>query len=1213
MARQVKKSILSWIIPFHALSLIDRNTSSFQMRILFLLLLMVAGSATVPAKLFAQATVATGTIQGLVSDPSGSAIVAAKITIASENTGQTIAVESTSAGTYSSGPLIPGKYGVKVEASGFKTVQQSVQVRVGNVTSADFKLSIGEQTEIVFVQSEAVQVDTQQSSVQGVLSAQEIQTLPINGRNFLDLAQLDPGVQIQDGTNFDPTKVGYSSISFQGRFGRSARIEVDGVDISDETVGTTTQDIPSSAIQEFQISQSSLDLSNELSSSGAVNVVTRSGSNQLHGEAFGLFRDSSAAANLPAGPGLEAPFQRSQFGGRFAGPILKDKFFFFVDAERTLQDLHAPVSLPEPFSAQSGTLPAPYRETETLVRADYQLTANARAFYRFTDYQSADDATFFPSSFQVYRSRNISHDHAFGLDFTTGKFSHSIRFNYLGFHNDIADATRGSGLPFADLPVSLNIGPFQTGPNLLAPQFTLQTDRQLKYDGSRTWGAHILRYGVDYNFIHDVGFAAFFSVAPQIDINLTQVEINFAENSCGTGTPCFPALDPTQGPASNPLNYPVELALFGTGQGFVSEKSALGQRAGGLGPDNRIGLYVGDTWRFRPNLTVNYGLRYVRDTGRQDSDLPAFPQLDSIQPGLGNRISQPNLNFAPQLGFAYDPWKNGKTSIRGGIGLFYDNSVFNNVYGDRPFRLQNGPFDSVTAACLGPGIPAPVPTESVTLQPSFCGTPTAYAAVGNVDTAMSEFESTLQSDMPFSLTTPNPGFFQSLANSGVNVTATTPGSFMLGPDYRTPRSLQLNIGMQREISRGTVLSADYLRNVATRFLLAVDQNHGGDVRYFNKNAALAAISATNTAFGCGAGTDSASIDCAIGAGATMASYATNGLGSPGLDFGGPCPIATGCAFSGLNPAYGTMSMANSIGRSVYNALQMKLTQQVARPLPGMLNLNTQVSYSLSRFVSPGAGNYVTPAQSDEDLVNNALDNSSPLRYMGPNLLDRTHQLSFGVTGNLVHGFEASIVSHFYSPLSLPIVVPNTGLGPGEIFRTDFTGDGTVEDPMPGTKMGSFGRDVNGSSLNNLIQHYNQKVAGQPTPAGQVLVSNGLFTSGQLATPGFGGVAPTVPLAPAGQVSDAWLRALDFKLAWRYSFPDRLDHLSVEPSMGVFNTFNFSNYDLPPGLMSPLLAGSPGSINGTDQANRIANRVGVGTGVFSLGSPRVFEFGLRIEF
>jgi hypothetical protein len=210
-----------------------------------------------------------------------------------------------------------------------------ITVLIGNTASRSVRLLVGAGDQVLDVTSSALQVNTQQAIVQGVLSSQQIENLPLNGRNFLDLAQLEPGVQIQDGQNFDPTKAGYSSVSFGGRYGRAARIEVDGVDVSDETVGTTTADIPSSAMQEFQLSQSSLDLSTELTSSGAVNVTTRSGTNDFHGEAFGLFRDSSTAAKLPTPPGLSSPFQRSQFGGHFGGPILKNKAFFFLDAERT--------------------------------------------------------------------------------------------------------------------------------------------------------------------------------------------------------------------------------------------------------------------------------------------------------------------------------------------------------------------------------------------------------------------------------------------------------------------------------------------------------------------------------------------------------------------------------------------------------------------------------------------------------------------------------------------------------------------------------------------------------------------------------------------------------------------------------------------------------------------------------------------------------------
>ena len=201
------------------------------------------------------------------------------------------------------------------------------------------------------MQASESQINTEQATVQGVLTQAQIDNLPVNGRNFLDLksAARVSGVQIQDGQNFDPTKAGYSSISFGGRFGRTARIEVDGVDVSDETVGTTTEDIPEGAIQEFQVSQSSLDMSTELTSSGAVNVTTKSGTNGLHGQAFGQFRDSSLGASLPVPTGFKAPYQRSQYGANLGGPIIKNKLFFFADGERTKQDTQVPVPISSPF------------------------------------------------------------------------------------------------------------------------------------------------------------------------------------------------------------------------------------------------------------------------------------------------------------------------------------------------------------------------------------------------------------------------------------------------------------------------------------------------------------------------------------------------------------------------------------------------------------------------------------------------------------------------------------------------------------------------------------------------------------------------------------------------------------------------------------------------------------------------------------------------
>jgi hypothetical protein len=313
---------------------------------------------------------------------------------------------------------------------------------------------------------------------------------------------------------------------------------------------------------------------------------------------------------------------------------------------------------------------------------------------------------------------------------------------------------------------------------------------------------------------------------------------------------------------------------------------------------------------------------------------------------------------------------------------------------------------------------------------------------------------------------------------------------------------------------------------------------------------------------------------------------------------------------------------------VYNGLHTKLSINIKRPLLAIRTFNLQMSYALSRFENTGAAvgpdSPVTARGNDQDYIIPSLDNADPNRYFGPSTLDRTHQLSFGGYLFLPAGVQLGLISHFYSPLSTTLTVPNTALGAGEIFRTDFTGDGTPQDPVPGTHVGEFDRGINASNIDRVLTNYNNSVALQLTPAGQMLLQSGLFTAGQL---GVGdslcynnpnnqplnslcAIAPTIPLAPAGQVNLSWLRSLDLRAAWSHTFRDGI---TIQPSAGFYNLFNFANFDLPESMMSGLLAGTAGTINGTDPVAHNANRVGVGTGVFSLGSPRELEFSLKISF
>jgi hypothetical protein len=308
-----------------------------------------------------------------------------------------------------------------------------------------------------------------------------------------------------------------------------------------------------------------------------------------------------------------------------------------------------------------------------------------------------------------------------------------------------------------------------------------------------------------------------------------------------------------------------------------------------------------------------------------------------------------------------------------------------------------------------------------------------------------------------------------------------------------------------------------------------------------------------------------------------------------------------------------------IGRSVYNGLQATLKQNASNPLPGIRHANFQVSYSFSRYVSTAR---------DGDFINFPTDYANPTRYIGPNGLDRTHQISFGGYMDLPGGFQFGLTSHFDSPLPSNVTLPVTGLA-GGIFQTDLTGDGTGDgsaasnrgtgDLLPGTNVGSFGRDFGVNGLNKKITSFNSAMVGQPTPAGQVLISNNLFTLSQLQQLGgvIGGSTPsaTLPygplqLAPAGAVGQGWLKTFDLNLSWGYKFRERFE---IRPGIAFFNLFNFANFDGPAAPFSTILDGTPGSPNGTTNPQPNSLRLGLGSGVNALGAPRALEFSLKIKF
>jgi hypothetical protein len=648
----------------------------------------------------------------------------------------------------------------------------------------------------------------------------------------------------------------------------------------------------------------------------------------------------------------------------------------------------------------------------------------------------------------------------------------------------------------------------------------------------------------------------------------------------------------TYGAATNPANYPAGGGgdvIFGNGQGFFTEVPSFGFPAGGQW-DDRISAYVSDTIKLTAKLAVNIGIRYLRDTGRDDADLPSMPVLDQVQPGLGNGTRQPNLNFGPQGGFAYDLKGNGKTVIRGGAGIYYENNVWNNVLFDRPPKLAKGLFFGTTEPCPG--------------SASFCD-----QTVGNVYGQIASAQKAYQLSVAAAGPAANGEYIPTLMAVPASY-----GLFIFSPNYKTPSSYQMNIGVQHELHPGIVLSVDYVRSVGIHALVGIDTNHVGDAQYLNVANATAAINATTTSYSCTTGTMSQQIDCAIAQGAQISNFASNGLDSENQYFFG-LPAADGlpgpgAAFPGKNTNWGQVLVLYPTGRSVYNGLDVELQGQMHHVMRGMDDVNMTTSYTYSHYDATG-----TTSLGDADFGGNGWDNNNPNKYYGPTSLDRHNQFSIGLTMKSFAGIEFNTIAHLYSSLPTNLNLETNASANADIFTDDVDGSGVIGGIVPGTNVGSFGRQYNGSSINRLISQYNATVAGKPSPAGQALINANLFTQTQLSE--LGGVLKSIQPAPMNQPSNDILRTWDVTLGRTIHI--RGERFNVRPTIAIFNILNAVNYNNRTGangqnVMGGALNGLAGSPNGTaGHTAEYSDRVSAGSGVYAEGSPRQLEYGLKLNF
>ncbi len=387
----------------------------------------------------------TGTIQGTVRDNDGNVVQGARVLYGSRTTDTSGVTRTGKDGTYVSEAVPAGPYVVRVEGRDMAPVKSRVTVVLGTAVTADFKLE--------WINPGPLRVESK-------FSGEVPDKMPIDGRNYLNAGQLEPGVQTVDGRIFDPGKSGTQSLSIDSQLGRTTHYDMDEVEVMDETRGASTLALPAEAVREVIVSRVAPELFQSLNATGAVRITTRSGGDEWHGNLFGNLEDQVfGLAGFPSG---NSDYSRQQYGFGAGGAVIKDKAFLFVGGERSKQDGFLPMTyqdliLPDlnpanPNAFNQTTLRSAYfRENMLTARLDYNFSDNMKGFARVS-YDNANQIGP-PDSLSNFRNQLNVPAAVFGLDWNHGRFVNSARFGYQKMVNainpDLQDSAAGA-LPHAD-------------------------------------------------------------------------------------------------------------------------------------------------------------------------------------------------------------------------------------------------------------------------------------------------------------------------------------------------------------------------------------------------------------------------------------------------------------------------------------------------------------------------------------------------------------------------------------------------------------------------------------------------------------------------------------------------------------------------------------------------------------------------------------------
>src|SRR5437588_279985 len=628
------------------------------------------------------AQVTTGDITGRVTDPQGKVVSGATVTVTNKATSALRSATTNDSGDYVIAQLPPGKYVVLGEAKGFtKALLSDFELNVGAKVTQHFELRPGEVTATVQVTSEGTPVETTKSEIGGVVNSTEVQNLPLINRTFANLAVIIP--EARPVSTFDPTKTHVGTIGFSGGDGRQVDVNVDGADDKDNVVGSLLQNFAYESIQEFQVAEHRWSAESGRSVGGVVNVISKSGTNNLHGSGFFNFRGRGLRAKdfFEKRDSLEKPdYNREEFGGSIGGPIRKDKLFFFgaIEHFRERQNVLVPSTNFAQISAIPGvtaaaTIPTPYNDTLLTVKVDNTISGKQSMSYRyaFQKNNSPNDQVANPGDTDLTGGNTDDNKlHSFVVNHTytlSPRKLNVFTFQSQNFENNILGITTNPNIVFPAV---------QTGANVNVPQQTKERKFQFRDDFSWLAGKHNAKFGVNYINTKLTGFFFFGANGYQITFfdNPLTIKNNVASINCPGSTSttlvkCYPQGFSTPGAVSE--------ISFNTGAGDTSQP-----------PFHQLAFYFQDDYKVTPRLTLNLGLRWdanikmlVDQTNNRTMQILKLLNNSRARAITGSDLSRTTgswREFQPRLGFAWDPKGDGRSVVRGGYGIFYD-QIFQNL------------------------------------------------------------------------------------------------------------------------------------------------------------------------------------------------------------------------------------------------------------------------------------------------------------------------------------------------------------------------------------------------------------------------------------------------------------------------------------------------------------------------------------------------------